>query len=150
MRTGPTLLIAEDEENDIFLIQRAFRSNGLSGVIQTVRDGEQAISYLGGTGMYANREKFPFPFLMLTDLKMPKASGLDILKYARQDLKIRSLPIVILSSSVLLSDLERAYELGANSYITKPADFKTLAEKLKVFQTYWFEVNAPTPFADAD
>lgn len=134
-----TILLAEDETNDVFLMRRAFEKAKLLHPLPVVSDGAEAISYLSGEGRYANRQEFPLPTLLLLDLKLPRRSGLEVLEWIRrQPSPLRRLPVVILSSSQQTIDINRAYELGANSYLVKPVDFAGLLELVKALEMYWF------------
>ncbi len=135
------ILLAEDDPNDVLLIQRAFQKAGLKDTLKVVRDGEQAIEYLAGRGMYANRERYPFPFLLLLDLKMPATDGFEVLQWLRGAPDMRRLLVVVLTSSNLQADVDRAYELGANSYLVKPVEFEEMVNLIRRFEAYWTEIN---------
>ena len=148
MLNDQTILLAEDDSNDVVLIQRAFNKAGLKHVLKTVRDGAQAVEYLAGKGPYSDRQKHPLPFLVLLDLKMPGKDGFEVLKWARGEPDLKRLLIVVLTSSILQADVDRAYELGANSYLVKPVEFSEMVHLLQRFEAYWTEINriptAPT------
>jgi CheY-like chemotaxis protein len=135
------ILIVEDDPNDVLLLQRAFQKAGLKNNLRTVRDGSQAIAYLSGHGMYADRAKYPLPFLVLLDLKMPGTDGFEVLQWARAEPDLKRLLIVVLTSSNLQTDVDRAYELGANSYLVKPVEFDEMASMVSRFEAYWTEMN---------
>lgn len=135
------ILLVEDDSNDALLIQRAFQKAGLKNTLKLVRDGEQAIKYLCGEGNYADREKFPFPFLMLLDLKMPGTDGFEVLQWLRSKPEFGRLLVVVLTSSNLQSDVDKAYELGANSYLVKPVGFDEMVNMIRRFEVYWTEIN---------
>ncbi len=139
--TGYTILLVEDEPNDVFLFERAFKKLNLSGNLQIVSDGEAAIAYLTGEGKYEDREKFPIPSLILLDLKLPRISGLEILSWLRQQPGLKRLLVVVLSSSKETIDINRAYDLGANSYLVKPVAFGTLVNIVKTLDLYWLAFN---------
>lgn len=128
-----TILLVEDDSNDVLLLQRAFRRAGLTHALQVVSDGDQAVAYLGGDGQFADRTKHPLPALILLDLKLPRRSGLEVLEWLRnQPPEIKSLPVIVLTSSRLSEDVDRAYGLGANSYMAKPSgNYDGLAEMVK-------------------
>ncbi len=136
-----TILLADDEENDVFLMQRAFEKARLLNPLQVVSDGEQALDYLAGQGIYADRLIYPFPVILILDLKMPKKSGLEVLETIRQQREYQSLPIVVLTSSFEHPDLEKAFALGANSYLVKPADFESLIKLMVRLQGSWMIMN---------
>ena len=106
-----------------------------------MRDGEQAIDYLSGRGAYANRERNPLPYLLLLDLKMPGTDGFEVLQWIRGEPELRRLLVVVLTSSNLQADVDRAYELGANSYLVKPVEFDEMVNMLQRFEAYWTEMN---------
>jgi len=135
------ILLAEDEDNDVLLLERAFQKAGLQHSLKIVRDGEQVIEYLSGRGIYADRKKFPLPFLLLLDLKMPGTDGFEVLQWLKREANFKRLLIVVLTSSNLQSDVDRAYELGANSYLVKPVSFDEMANLIKRFEIYWTEIN---------
>jgi CheY-like chemotaxis protein len=141
MLNGEFILLVEDDPNDVLLIQRAFQKAGLSDVLKVVRDGEQAIDYLRGEGVYSQRERFPLPFLLLLDLKMPGANGFDVLRWVRAERNLKRLLVVVLTSSNLQADVDRAYELGANSYLVKPVEFGQMVNMIQRFEAYWTELN---------
>ena len=134
------ILLAEDDANDVLLIQRAFRKAGLAYNLVVVNDGQQAIDYLSGQGDYGQREHFPFPFLVLLDLKMPGVNGFEVLRWVRSEAKLKRLLVVVLTSSSSQADVDRAYELGANSYMVKPVQFEELVSLIQRFQIYWSEI----------
>jgi CheY-like chemotaxis protein len=143
------ILLVEDDPNDVLLIQRAFQKAGLRDMLRVVRDGEQAVEYLSGRGQYADREHYPFPFLLLLDLKMPGVDGFEVLEWIRSQKTLRRLLVVVLTSSNLQADVDRAYELGANSYLVKPVEFGEMVNMVQRFEIYWTEINRtptnPTP-----
>lgn len=136
-----TILLVEDDENDVFLMRRAFDKARLANPLRVVRDGEEAIEYLSGAGAYGNRGIFPVPLLVLLDLKMPRKSGFEVLEWVRGQPEFRELPIVVLTASVELPDVRKAYELGANSYLIKPAQLDDLVQMMLRLQGYWLLVN---------
>lgn len=141
MRNNQTILLAEDDPNDVLLIQRAFRKAGLEHSLKVVPDGESAIEYLDGRGEYADRSRYPVPFLLLLDLKMPGTNGFEVLRWARSEPEMKRLLIVVLTSSNLQADVDRAYELGANSYLVKPVEFDGMVSLISRFEAYWTEIN---------
>ena len=141
MLNGELILLVEDDSNDVLLLQRAFRKAGLRDAVQVVRDGEQAIHYLSGQGAYSDRQRYPLPFLVLLDLKMPRTDGFEVLHWARGEPDLKRLLIVVLTSSHLQSDVDRAYELGANSYLVKPVELNEMVNLIQRFEAYWTELN---------
>lgn len=135
--TRTTILLAEDDQNDVMLIKRAFSKSHVINPIACVENGEEAVAYLSGQGDYADRERHPLPFMMLLDLKLPRLSGHEVLKWLREQPGLKRLPVVVLTSSREPSDINRAYETGANSYLVKPVVFEEFSTLLKQLQVYW-------------
>ncbi|MCX7593248.1 MAG: response regulator [Fischerella sp.] len=135
------ILLVEDDPNDIFLIERAFRRSNFSHPISVVKDGDEAIMYLEGQGCYAQRENYPLPALILLDLKLPRRSGLEVLEWLKQQPLLKRIPVVILTSSRENIDVDRAYDIGVNSYLLKPVVFNALQEMMQVFSSYWLNFN---------
>jgi CheY-like chemotaxis protein len=117
-----TILLAEDDEGDAFLFETALSKAGVLNPVVRVAHGAEALSYLSGTGDYSDRAKYPFPSLLVTDLKMPRLSGFDLLVQAKPLLELNQLPVVVLSASVAESDKERALRSGAGAFFVKPPD----------------------------
>jgi CheY-like chemotaxis protein len=138
---GATLLIVEDRPADVLLIRRAFMKAQIANPLQVVGDGVDAVAYLSGSGAFGDRQKHPLPALLLLDLKLPRTSGLEVLSWLRAQPDLRRLPVVVLTSSKETSDVNRAYELGANSYLLKPVTFESLLEMIKTLRLYWIEMN---------
>ena len=149
MLNNQYILLVEDDPNDVLLIQRAFQKAGLRNALKVVRDGEQAIDYLSGHDPYANRERFPVPFMVLLDLRMPGTDGFAVLEWVRSDPALNRMLVVVLTSSNLQADIDKAYELGANSYLVKPVEFSEMVNMVQRFEIYWTEINriptAPVP-----
>lgn len=139
-RAFPILLV-EDSPDDALLIQRAFRKANLANPVQLARDGEEAVAYLSGASPYEDRTRFPLPVFMLLDLKLPRRSGLEVLAWVRQESVVKRLPVVVLTSSRESVDVNRAYDLGVNSYLTKPVGFEALLEMVKNVNLYWLVLN---------
>jgi len=119
-------------------------------MLKIIRDGEEAIAYLSGEGDFADRERFPRPFLLLLDLKMPGADGFEVLRWVRAEPETKRLLVVVLTSSNLQADVDRAYDLGANSYLVKPVSFDEMVNMIQRFEAYWSEINRiPTSPAPA-
>ena len=135
------VLLVEDDLNDIVLTRRAFRKAELPEPIAIVEDGKQAVAYLGATGEFADRRAHPLPDLVLLDLKLPRMTGLEVLAWLRQQPSLQRLPVVVLTSSREISDVNRAYELGVNSYLSKPVTFDSLARIVSDLDRYWGELN---------
>lgn len=136
-----TVLLVEDDDNDIVLMQRAIYRAGVAVDLHFVRDGEQAIMYLAGNGPYADQERHPLPILIFLDLKLPRRSGHEVLKWVRAQKVLKRIPVIILTSSMEPEDINKAYDLGANSCLYKPVTFEPLADAMKALETYWIRIN---------
>jgi CheY-like chemotaxis protein len=132
------ILLAEDREDDVIMLRRSFQKAGINNPMQVVRDGEEAISYLEGTGSFSDRVEFPLPELILLDLKMPKVDGFDVLRWIRSQRSFSGIRVVVLSSSESIRDVNLAYSLGANSFLVKPTDFNGFVELSGFIAEYWF------------
>jgi CheY-like chemotaxis protein len=135
------ILLAEDREDDILLIRKAFAKAYIQNPVHVVRDGEEAVAYLQGEGKYSNRAEYPLPDLLLLDLKMPLMDGFEVLKWIREQPGLRALRIVVLTSSDHIRDVNLAYQLGANSFLVKPFDFENFVEMSKFLQGYWLNLS---------
>ena|SRR2546430_1162293 len=142
-RARGTILLVEDERNDVFLLQHAFEAATITNAVHVLEDGRQAIDYLAGTGKYADRAEYPLPCLLLLDLKLPMKSGLDVLRWIQQQPQLRMLIVVVLSSSRNRSDVDAAYQLGARSYLVKPLTMGARLELAKAIKQYWLQLNVP-------
>jgi CheY-like chemotaxis protein len=140
-QNGPiTILLADDDPDDCMLAEDAFREARLVNPLRIVGDGEELMDYLNGRGAYANREKAPRPGLILLDLNMPKKDGREALKEIKGDPALRRIPVVVLTTSRAEEDILRSYDLGVNSFCTKPVTFDGLVTLVKTLSTYWFEI----------
>ena len=140
-RARGSVLLVEDDPNDVALTQRAFERAGLANPLQIVNDGEQAIAYLAGEAPYTDRQRHPLPILVLLDLKLPRRSGFDVLGWLRGMPDVRRLPVVVLTSSAQSPDINRAYDAGANSYLVKPVAFEHLLALVRTLGLYWITTN---------
>ena len=125
------VLHVEDSEDDAFFLQRAVTKNSPALTVRRVSDGGKALEYLTGAGAFKDRERFPLPELVLLDLKLPGLDGFDVLAWTRAQPALHNLPIFVLSSSALESDIRKAKELGADRYLVKSADFKEAADAVR-------------------
>src|SRR5690349_8172627 len=128
------ILLVEDREDDIVLIRRSFEAANIPNPLFVVRNGEDAIMYLSSEGKYANRDEYPLPDLVLLDLKLPGIDGFEILQWIRRQPNLRQLRVIVLTSSEQYRDINRAYELGANSFLIKPNEFEHFHEVSKLLQ----------------
>ncbi len=135
-----TILLADDDPDDRQLTRDAFMENRLANELDCVEDGEELMDYLRRRGRYSNLNGDPLPGLILLDLNMPRKDGREALKEIKADPVLRRIPIVVLTTSKAEEDILRSYDLGVNSYVTKPVTFKSLVELIKVLGQYWFEV----------
>ena len=136
-------MVVEDDPNDRFLIERAFRAVGVRDTIQLLADGAEAIAYLVGEGKYADRIKFPYPTFVITDLKMPRADGFAVLEFLKGNPEWAVIPTIVLSASHDLDDIKKSYALGANSYHVKPRSQNELRTQLGVIYAYWKTCEVP-------
>lgn len=141
MRNKDTILVAEDSEGDAFVLQRAFDKADIDAALRFVEDGQDAVDYLSGNGAFGDRKANPMPKLLLLDLRMPRLSGFDVLGWLKKDPTLRRLPVAVLSSSNIDRDVDRAYDLGANSYIVKPGSLQEYTEFIETLNRYWNEIN---------
>jgi len=131
------ILLVEDNLGDILLTQEAFKRSKISVDIHSVIDGELAISYLNKEGEYSN---VPKPDLVLLDLNLPKKNGKEVLAYIKNDAKLKTIPVIILSTSTSSSDVKTVYELAANSYVSKPVDFNAFINVVEIIEKYWLRL----------
>jgi CheY-like chemotaxis protein len=136
-------LVAEDDENDAFILKRALEEAGATCPIHFCSNGAEARSYLCGEGAYDDRKRFALPWLVITDLKMPKVDGLDLLRWVRGQPEYRMIPTIVLSASGQFPDIQEAYRLGANSYMVKPSGYRNLVEMMKLLLGYWHACEKP-------
>jgi CheY-like chemotaxis protein len=139
MAETETILLAEDDENDAFFCRRALKQSGLKQTLVHVRNGDECIKYLAGDAPYSDRTKFPFPNLLLLDLKMPVASGFDVLAWLQEHPELKKLPVVILTGSVDADDKAEAWKQGANDFQCKPIEFDDLVKIMKALGSRWLK-----------
>jgi CheY-like chemotaxis protein len=135
------ILLVEDDPNDILFVERAFRQANINNSINIVNNGDEAVAYLSGEKQYANREDYPLPLLILLDLKLPRRSGLEVLEWLRQQPILKRIPVVVLTSSRESIDVNRAYEIGVNSYLIKPVKFDALIKMMETINIFWLQLN---------
>ena len=134
--TRPVILLVDDNPHDVVLIRLAFRKVGIIDTIQLVKDGAEALRYLNGEGVYSDRHQFPAPTLILLDLKMPQTSGFEVLQKIREKAAYSNVVVIVMSGSRNDQDIERAYSLGANSYLVKPTKFEDLVKMMETLKHY--------------
>ena len=135
--SSQTVLYVEDEPDDVFFMRLAFTEAGLNHRLESVGDGQAAIHYLEGSGSFADRERFPLPALVLLDLNLPLRSGMEVLKWIRGHAQLRTLPVVVLTSSNQPADEEKARRMGANDYLTKPSNPLDLQRMVQTALKRW-------------
>jgi two-component system, response regulator len=139
------VLLVEDNPDDQILALRALRRSAIRAPVVVASDGEEALDYMFGTGLYAGRDCRDRPALVLLDLKLPKVDGLDVLRRLRDDQRTRTQPIVVLTTSNEDSDLRRSYQLHVNSYVRKPVSSEQYDEVMREIGEYWLTINLPPP-----
>jgi len=139
--SGGTILLVDDDPDAVFLLQRALQKANVKNPIEVACDGQGAIDYLSHQGAYTDRERYPLPVLMLLDLKMPRKTGFEVLEWLRQQPGLKRLIVVVLTASNQVNDINRAYDLGGNSYLVKPTGVDALIEMVKDINRYWLELN---------
>jgi CheY-like chemotaxis protein len=145
MTDNYTILLVEDDPNDVLFLQRALKKNGINNPVSVLSDGEEAIAYLTGSDHYSDRLKYPFPKVIMLDLKMPRRGGLEVLEWLKEHPQYRVIPTLVLTSSRINEDVIKAYGLGANSYMVKPSNFEELQRMIKTAYDYWCICLKPEP-----
>ena len=140
-----TILLVEDNPDDVLLTLRAFKRSNLLNRIDVARDGIEALDFVFARGNHSGRADKELPALVILDLNLPRLDGLGVLKALRGDDRTRALPVVILTSSKEEQDLHSGYSLGANSYVCKPVDFVEFVEAARTLGVYWLLINEPPP-----
>jgi len=138
-----TIMVVDDDPNDLILIERAFRDIGVKDPIHTVNGGEQAIAYMTGEGKFSDRCLYAYPTFITTDLKMPGADGFAVLEHLKNNPQWAVIPTIVLTASADLDDIKKAYMLGASSYHLKPSSLDALRRQLKVLHDYWLTCEVP-------
>lgn len=137
------ILVMEDDENDVELLRRAFEKLHFGYPWRLVRNGEEGIAYLSGMGKFADRHEYPYPAVILMDLKMPRVSGFDVLQWLRDHPECTIAPVIVFSSSDHEDDVRRAYSLGIGGFFRKPQDFGDLLKVLQLIRDYWCTARKP-------
>jgi CheY-like chemotaxis protein len=141
MENDKSILLVEDNPDDIFFMEYALKKAEVHAPLRVVRDGQEAIDYLSGAGKFSDRKKFPLPCLVLLDLKLPVRDGLEVLQWIRQQPGLKTLIVTVLTTSKETRDVEQAYLNGANSFLVKPPRPDTLVEMMKAMKGYWLTFN---------
>ncbi len=149
MSDGGTILLAEDDPDDVLITQIAFRKARLANPLEVVRDGEEAVAYLKGKGRYADRARYPFPVLLLLDLDMPRMDGFEVLAWLQRQPVIGTLPVAIVADSSHDPYVDRAYRLGADSYLIKPPNSEELLALVQRLQAHWMIVTGASELQTA-
>lgn len=134
------ILIADDDEEDTMLIKDALKESRLKNGVKNVCDGVELMDFLYNRGKFADKDKYPTPGIILLDLNMPKMDGREALRAIKSDEKLRSIPIIVLTTSKAEEDIVKTYNLGVSSFITKPVSFSALVDIMKTLNKYWFEI----------
>lgn len=137
MKGREPILLIEDNPDDAELIKVALTRAGIGSPVEWLDNGEAALAYLQGTGAFADRDEYPLPSLILLDLKLARSSGFAVLKWQKLHPDLKKVPTIVLTASMDPQDIDKAYALGAESYLVKPKDFDGLVELLRVKATYW-------------
>jgi CheY-like chemotaxis protein len=148
--SAPSILIVDDSPDDVLLLKRAFSKAGVANPTQWVKSGNEAIAYLKGLPPYENRTKNPLPSVILLDLQMPDGDGFEVLQWIRNKFPSGGLLIVVLTRIEELRQINRAYSLGANSFLTKPSSYEELQELIRIFGGYWLLANRMPEPASSD
>lgn len=141
MQPMRTILIVEDEADDAELLGYAFEKAGVLNPRHILDNGDDAAAYIGGTAIYADRQRYPLPALVLLDLKLPRRSGFEVLQFIRSNQTTSHIPVVVLTSSDQPEDIMRAYAVGANSYLVKPVTRDALLAMVRTLDAYWIKLN---------
>lgn len=134
------ILMADDDDDDFLLTEKALKKSKLLNPFLRVRDGEELMDYLHRRGAYKNEVEHPWPSIILLDLNMPRKDGREALKEIKSDAKLRDIPVVVFTTSRADEDIVRSYQLGVNSFITKPVTFEGLTKVMHALGRYWFEI----------
>jgi len=139
------ILLVEDEPNDAFFFEHCLREAGIVNRLRVAKDGLEALDYLKGIGKFADRETHPLPCLVVLDLKLPRATGFEVLEQMRLEPVLRRMIVLVLTSSSSDRDIVKSYDLGANAYLVKPADWRELVRMVETLKDFWLTYNRPPP-----
>lgn len=141
LSAGKSILLVDDNADDRFFVEQAWRKANIKNPLRTLEDGRHALDYLLGVGQYADRAHHPIPALLLLDIKMPGMTGFELLERLRRDERLRTLPVLILTASTAPSDVNEAYRLGANGFFIKPSSAQELVEMMAALKNCWLRFN---------
>lgn len=139
------ILIGDDSADDVFFVRRALKEIGCGERVYEVEDGKEVVDWLCAVGKYADRRTYPFPEVLLLDLKMPRYDGFYVLEWLQEHRECRVIPTIVFSSSVVEADVHRVYALGGNAYLVKPNGFNELAQVIRAIWTFWSLCQRPLP-----
>jgi two-component system, response regulator len=145
MTVDNLILLVEDEPDDAFFFQHCLREAGIANRVSVARDGLEALDYLKGIGKFADRETHPLPCLVVLDLKLPRATGFEVLEQMRLEPALRRMIVLVLTSSSSDRDIVTSYDLGANAYLVKPSDSRELVRMVQTLRDFWLTYNRPPP-----
>jgi CheY-like chemotaxis protein len=145
MTADHPILLVEDEPNDVFFFEHCLQRANIPNPLRVAKDGLEALDYLRGIGKFSNREKNPLPCLVVLDLKLPKATGFEVLEQMRLEPDLRRMIVLVLTSSSSDRDIIKSYDLGANAYLVKPSDSRQLARMVQTLKDFWLTHNRPPP-----
>lgn len=137
MEKAVRILLVEDDPSHRLLIRKNLENHGVSNQISEVEDGQEALDYIYGVDMYADRKKYPMPDIVILDIKMPRVDGFGVLEKLKSDPKMKSIPVIMLTTSSRDEEVAKGYKYGANAYVTKPLDFADFAKKLHDLKMFW-------------
>jgi CheY-like chemotaxis protein len=137
------ILVVDDSEDDLFFIKRALDRVGIGKTVNYVHNGLEAIEYLSGNGWFSDRQQYPFPTIILSDLKMPRMDGFELLRWVRDHPDCGVIPTILFSTSVIEADVREAYRLGANAYMVKPSKFQEMDDLLRRLCEFWTHCERP-------
>ena len=135
--------MADDSEDDLFFVQRALDRSAVGKFFYGVKEGQEAIAYLSAEGKFEDRQNFPFPNLLLLDLKMPRLDGFGVLRWLQEHPHCRVLPTIVFTSSNLEKDVQEAYDLGANAFLMKPGHPEDLVQLIQITYQFWSHCQTP-------
>jgi len=133
------ILLIDDSENDVLLAKRALAKAGIFNPLYVVHNGEETIAYLEGAGPFSSRDEYPLPELVLLDLKMPGLNGFEVLQWIREQPNLKGLRVIVLTTSEDIHDVNRAYQMGANSFLMKPFDFDHYTDMARTLGSFWLD-----------